>query len=129
MRRILAASILLSPLFVSAAAIASQPVIAEPAATTTRPLSTGVTPAHVIYSPDLNLSPAAAETLPFGAEVVVKLNVDEKGLPTDIEIVKSPTHYLDAPVVAAVRQYRFRPASLDNQPVATPMTLTILVQR
>jgi TonB family protein len=129
MRRILVASILMSPLFLSAAALASQPVTDQPAATTTLPLSTGVTPAHVLSTINVDLSPAAAETLPYGAEVVVKLNIDEKGTAHDVEVVKSPNRYLDAPVVAAVRQYRFRPATLDNQPVAVPMVLTVVVQR
>jgi TonB family protein len=128
MRRILAASILLSPLFISAAALASQPVTDDTASTPTRPLSTGIKPAHVISTTDVNLTPAALETLPYGAEVVLKLNVDEKGQPQDIQVVKSPSHYLDGPVADAVREYRFRPATLDNQPVKTPMTLTVEVQ-
>lgn len=129
MRRILVASLFLSPLFISAAAIASQPVTDEPATATTRALSTGVKPAHVLSTTDVDLSPAAAETLPYAAEVVVQLNVDEKGQAQDVQVVKSPSHYLDGPVAAAVRQYRFRPATLDHQPVATPMTLTVIVQR
>jgi TonB family protein len=128
MRRILAASVLLVPVFVSAAALASQPVFDEAASTTSRPISTGVNPAHVIYSPNIDLSPAAVGTLPVDATVVLTLNVDAKGLPTDVEVIKSPTHYLDGPVAAAVRQYRFRPATLDNQPVSAPMTLTVVVQ-
>jgi TonB family protein len=128
MRRILAASILLSPLFISAAALASQPVTDDTASTPTRPLSTGVKPAHVISTANVDLTPAAIETLPYGAEVVLKLNVDEKGQPQDIQVVKSPSHYLDGPVADAVKQYRFSPASLDNQPVVTPMTLTVVVQ-
>lgn len=128
MRRILAASILMSPLFISAAALASQPVTDDSASTPTRPLSTGVKPAHVISTANVDLTPAALETLPYGAEVVLKLNVDEKGQPQDIQVVKSPSHYLDGPVADAVKQYRFSPASLDNQPVVTPMTLTVVVQ-
>ena len=30
--------------------------------------------------------------------------------------------------ISAVRQSRFRPATLDNQPVASPMNLTVVVQ-
>jgi hypothetical protein len=36
---------------------------------------------------------------------------------------------LDASVAAAVRQFRFRPATLDNQPVTADMTLDVFVQR
>ncbi len=128
MRRILAASILVSPLFLTAAAHASQPVTDAPASTAARPISTGVVPAHVLYSPNIELTPAAAQTLQPDAEVVLTLNVNEKGQAEDVEVVKSPSHYLDGPVAAAVRQYRFRPATLDNQPVTTPMTLTVVVE-
>jgi TonB family protein len=127
MRRILAASILLSPLFLSAAAYATQPV--TDASATTRPLSTGVKPAHVLSSPNIDLSATAVDTLPLNSEVVLKLNVDPNGQAQDVQVVKSPSHLLDEPVAAAIRQTRFRPATLDNQPVATDLTLTVVVQR
>jgi TonB family protein len=127
MRRILAATVLISPLFLSAAALASQS--ASDAVASTRPLSTGVTPAHLLYTPRIDLSPAAAETTPPNAEVILKLNVDENGQPQDVQVVKSPNHYLDEPVSAAIRQARFRPAKLDNQPVATDLTLTVVVEQ
>jgi|SRR5580658_41840 TonB family protein len=125
MRRILAATLLISPLFLSAAAFASQTDAAAP----TRPLSTGVTPVQILYTPRIDLSPAAAGTIPANAEVVLKLNVDENGQPQGVEVVKSPNHYLDEPVSAAIRQARFRPAKLDNQPVATDVTLTVVVEQ
>jgi TonB family protein len=128
MRRILAASILVSPLFLTAAAYATQPVTDAPASTPTHAISTGVVPAHVVYSPDIDLSPSAAQSLPYDAEVVLTLNVNEKGKAEDIQVVKSPNHDLEAAVTAAVRQSRFRPATLDNQPVASPMNLTVVVQ-
>jgi TonB family protein len=129
MRRILAASALLSTLSFSAAALASQPVTDEPASTPARPISTGVVPAHVISTQDVDLTPAAQGILPYNAEVVLQLNVDEHGKAQDVQVIKSPSHYLDGPVAQAVRQYRFRPATLDNQPVATPVTLTVVIQR
>ena len=128
MRRILAATVLISPLFLSAAALASQP-LTDAAVASTRPLSTGVTPAHVLYTPKIDLSPAAAETMPVNAEVILTLNVDADGQPQDVQVVKSPNHYLDAPVSAAVRQTRFRPATLDHKSVATDLTLTVVVQQ
>ena len=127
MRRIIAATILMSPLFISAAALASQPLTDAPAST--RPLSTGVVAAQVISTPKIELSPAAAEIMPADAEVVLKLNVDEKGLATNVQVLKSPTKYLDGPVADAVRQIRFRPATLDNQAVASDMTLTVVVKQ
>jgi protein TonB len=127
MRRILAASVLLTPLFISAAALASQPVTDASASTTTRPLSTGVTPARVVYSTNVDLTPAAKQSLPYNAEVVVKMNVDENGKAQSVQVIKSPSPSLDIPVVAAVRQFKFQPAMLDYQPVATNLTLTLVL--
>jgi TonB family protein len=63
------------------------------------------------------------------AEVVLSLKVDETGKPTNVQITKSPTVDLDQPVLAAVRKFRFEPATLDNKPVTVPMTLTLEVTR
>lgn len=130
MRHIIATSLLIVPMLLPAAAVASQPATDDSASTSLRPVSTGVIPAHVIYSPNVELpSTAAAETIPNEAEVVVQLNVDKRGATHDVEVVKSINPELDAPVVAAVNKFRFRPATLDNQPVEVPMTLTVVVQR
>jgi TonB family protein len=128
MRRILAATVLASPFFLSAAAIAA-PATDATASTPTRALSTGVKPAHVLSSRDVDLPPTAFQALPVGAEVVLSLNVDEKGRAQSIQVVNSSNHQLDGPVAESVSHYRFRPAMLDNQPILTPMTLTVLVQR
>jgi TonB family protein len=127
MRRILAASILLSPLFFTALAVASTPANDASASTPARPVSTGVIPAHVLYSTGIELPSTA--TVPNDAEVVLELNVGEDGKARDIQVVKSVNPQLDAPVVAAVRKFRFSPAMLDNQAISVPLSLTVTVQR
>ena len=87
MRRILAASILLSPLFFTALAVASTPANDASASTPARPVSTGVIPAHVLYSTGIELPSTA--TVPNDAEVVLELNVGEDGKARDIP--SSPT--------------------------------------
>ncbi|MGA2558687.1 MAG: TonB family protein [Terracidiphilus sp.] len=126
MRRIFIASALVSPLLLSAAAFAVPPVTDDVTNATSRALSTGVKPAHVIYSTNINF-PADA-VIPTDAEFVLHMNVDPAGSPQDVEVVKSPNSGLDAPVAAAVRKFRFSPATLDKQPVAAEMTLTVFVQ-
>ncbi len=127
MRRILIASVLLSPLFFTAAAVASQPVADDAAST---PVSTGVKPAHVLSSAPVELTDVTPDIVAFHqAEVVLNLKVDATGKPTDVQITKSPMVDLDAPVLAAVRKFRFEPATLDNKPVAVPMTLKLEVTR
>jgi TonB family protein len=127
MRRILAASILLSPLFFTASAVASTPANDASASTPARPVSTGVIPAHVLYSAGIEL--LSTTSVPSGAEVVLELNVGEDGKARDIQVVKSVNPQLDAPVVAAVRKFRFSPAKLDHQSISVPLSLTVTVQR
>jgi TonB family protein len=127
MRRILIASVLLSPLFFTAAAVASQPVADDAASTT---VSTGVKPAQIVSSAPVELPTLTPYIAAFHtAEVVLNLKVDESGKPVNVQITKSPNANLDAPVLAAVSKFRFEPATLDNKPVAVPMTLTLEVTR
>jgi TonB family protein len=63
------------------------------------------------------------------SKVVLQLNLDEQGKPADIQIINSVNPTLDADVVDAVRQFRWRPAKLDNQPISTALTLNVLVRR
>jgi TonB family protein len=127
MRRILVASVLLSPLFFTAAAVASQPVADDAAST---PVSTGVKPAEILSSAPVELPTLTPDIAAFHqAEVVLSLKVDESGKPTNVQITKSPSVDLDGAVLAAVRKFRFEPATLDDKPVAVPMTLTLEVTR
>jgi TonB family protein len=127
MRRILVASVLLSPLFFTAAAVASQPVADDAASTQ---VSTGVKPAQILSSSPVELPTLTPDIVAFHqAEVVLSLKVDEAGKPTNVKITKSPNADLDGAVLAAVRKFRFEPATLDNKPVAIPMTLTLEVTR
>ena len=127
MRHTIIASALFSPLFLSAAAMAASPATDASVSNSARPLSTGVKSAHVIYSPAISI-PSDSQ-LPSNSEFVLHLSVDETGKASDVQIVKSARTELDASVAKAVREFRFSPATLDKQPVATDMTLTVLVQR
>jgi len=127
MRRIIAAGILLSPLFLTATAIASTPASEADALTPARAVSTGVIPAHVLYAAAVEIPNSA--TIPNEAEVVLQLNVSQDGEARDIQVVKSDSVKLNPAVVDAVRKFRFRPATLDNQAIDIPMELTVVVQR
>ena len=79
MRRILVASVLLSPLFFTAAAVASKPVADDAAST---PVSTGVKPAQILSSSPVELPTLTPDIVAFHqAEVVLSLKVDETGKP------------------------------------------------
>jgi TonB family protein len=126
MRSILAASVLLSPLFLTAAAVASTPANDASASTPVQSVSTGVIPAQILQSSNIEVPSFAS--LPADTAFVVQLNVDADGDARDIQVVKSFNPELDAPVVAAVRKFRFRPATLDNQVIPITMDLTVQVQ-
>jgi TonB family protein len=126
MRRIIAAGILFSPLFLTATAIASTPASDADASTPARPVSTGVIPAQVVYAAGVEFP--FTSSIPNDAQVVLQLNVGEDGQARDIQVVKSDSTKLNAPVVDAVRKFRFRPATLDNQAIEVPMNLTVVVQ-
>lgn len=61
--------------------------------------------------------------------VVLALKVNEKGFAEDVRIVRSVNPKVDLQVLEAVRDFRFRPATLDQQPVPVDLELTVVVQR
>jgi TonB family protein len=58
----------------------------------------------------------------------VSLTVDATGKPTNVKIIKSAGVDLDRSVVESVGQYRFKPATVDNQaePMGVDLTLNIV---
>jgi TonB family protein len=127
MRRILVAS-LLSSIALTAAAASPKP--ANDASTPATPVvTTGVTSAQLRYAAKIDLpATAALSSLPNPAKMVLKLNLDQTGSPTHVEVVQSLTPELDARVVKAVRQFRWSPAVLDNQTIPIDVNLIVEVQ-
>jgi TonB family protein len=97
--------------------------------TAARRVSTGVTPPKLIETVEI-ISDNAWPWVIAGRDrkVVVTMLVDESGKPSDLKIVQSAGPDMDKNVLAAVSQYRFRPATLDNAPVAMPLNLDILMR-
>jgi len=130
MRRIVAASILLSPLLFTAFAVASQPAADDIASNPGVRLSSGVTPAKIVSFPAHISFPtdAFSSTIPQEAEVGVQFLVDASGKARDIQVTDSISPELDEQVINAVRKTRFIPAKLDNLPVPVMMNLNVKVQ-
>jgi TonB family protein len=129
MRNTIIASLLLSPMLFSAAANASSPKDDATASTPIHRVSTGVTPPHIIHSAAIQLSSTSMELIPNDAEVQLNLKVDENGKAQDIQVVKSVNPMFDARVVEAVRQFRWSPATLDQQAIPLDLNLIVTVQR
>jgi periplasmic protein TonB len=128
MRRILAIS-LLSSFALTAAAAAPKPAN-DAAATTTRPVSTGVTNPKLIHSNMIEIpAQAISDAFPNPSRVILKVNLDETGTPQKVQVLQAITQEVDSRVVAAVKQFRWAPAVLDNQPIPVDLKLVVEVTR
>ena len=99
-------------------------------ATTGEPMiriSTGVLAAKVIKSSQIVYSPDELKT--NHTSIVVRVTVNESGVPEKPEIVSSMNPVLNERVLEAVKQYRFKPAQLDDQNVPERVNLTFVFER
>jgi len=97
-------------------------------ATTTTPvrISTGVTAPKLIHTVYVeSTTDLAAQSIARDKTVVVAMTVDPTGKPSDLKIVQSVSPAMDKNVLAAVRQYRFKPGTLDGAPAAIPLNLEV----
>ncbi len=66
---------------------------------------------------------------PSTTNVIVKAIVDENGIPRNVAVKQSAGSLIDAKAIAAVSQYRFKPATIDNQPTWAAVEVTIKIQK
>ncbi len=59
----------------------------------------------------------------FAGHVVVSLIVDAQGIPEDVHVIRSAGMGLDEEAVKVVKQYKFKPAMRQGQPVAVALTI------
>ena len=133
MRPILAASLLLSPMLLTASAVASQPKVdntaTSPSSAVSPAISTGVTAPEILDTQTLRIQPNAYDkTAAPEEQVVLQLKVDDKGRAQNIQVVKSTNPHFDARVIEAVQRSHFRPAKLDNQAVPMELSLVVVIQ-
>ncbi len=62
---------------------------------------------------------------PKEGTVLVNLVVDEAGVPTHLKIVRSLDKKFDKSALTAVSQYRFKPATKNDKPVAVQLNVDI----
>jgi|HubBroStandDraft_5_1064220.scaffolds.fasta_scaffold380932_1 hypothetical protein len=132
MRSIIASGIVLSSLFLPAAAIASTPVDDASATAQAPRVSTGVTAPTLLESMLAISIPGdlPQEAIPAsGAQIGLTFVVDQKGKPQDIHVVKGINAFWDARVVEAVSKFHYRPGTVDAQPVPVDMNLTVNIAR
>jgi len=78
---------------------------------------------------EIYLSPDQLAAEPKIASVEVHATVDQYGIPRNLVVSQSAGSLLDAKALAAVSQYRFKPATVDNLPVAADVTVAIKIQK
>jgi protein TonB len=93
----------------------------------TNPLHAGTGGIHdpvLIHSVEAEFSELARQHK-FSGNVQVYLWVDEQGNPSHIRVVRGVGMGLDENAVAAVRQYKFKPAMKDGKPVKVDMYIDV----
>jgi TonB family protein len=78
---------------------------------------------------EVQLSQQELADQPSVSTVVVHAIVDEQGVPRNVAVTKSAGKVVDQKAVAAVSQYRFKPATVDNQPTWTSVSIAIKLQK
>ena len=87
-------------------------------------MGSGVTAPVVVYAGKLEYSEEARRAK-VGGNVLVHLEVDENGSPEHVRVVRGVGYGLDEKSVAAVEQYKFRPAMKDGKAVIFPLNIEV----
>ena len=104
----------------SKASAAAQPVVGQ-----IYKIGGDVSAPKLIYSVDASFPSAKEQPSHFQGIVVLKMVVDRKGLPNNVEVVQGLAPKFDKSAVAAVKQYRFRPAMHDGLPVDVSVNVEV----
>jgi TonB family protein len=81
----------------------------------------------VIYMPMAQFS-EQARAAHFSGQVLIYLLVDKNGKPQHIRVVKGVGMGLDQNAVEAVRKYKFKPATLNGEPVTVDLYVNVNFQ-
>ena len=84
----------------------------------------GVSAPQVIHSVEPQFTPEARRANYQGV-VAVQLIVDSQGFPQNVRVVRHLGMGLDEEAIAAVKQYRFRPAIYQSRPVSVQMVVDV----
>jgi len=130
MRPILASTLMLSSIFLTAAAHASTTADDAAAPTPEVRVSTGVTApkldeAITIAMPD-GLSKAF---IPADSKLELSFTVDSKGRAENVKVTKSISPYWDARVLEAIQKSHFKPGKLDDQAISIDMNMIVSLMR
>ena len=86
-----------------------------------------VRPPSIIHSVDPKYTEEARQAKISG-NVQVYLWVDKNGNPSHVKVVRGIGHGLDEKAVESVRQYKFKPATKDGEPVTVDLYIDVNFQ-
>ncbi|GGA60605.1 hypothetical protein GCM10011507_10170 [Edaphobacter acidisoli] len=92
-----------------------------------RHIGGGVSAPVLIYSVEPEFSEEARKAKVAG-NVLVSLWVDQNGLPSHVRVIRGVGMGLDENAVAAVKQYRFKPAMENGKPVTVELNVEVNFQ-
>jgi TonB family protein len=84
---------------------------------------------QVTQAVELDLSAQELAEQPAVSSVVLRAIVDENGVPRNVQVSHSAGSVVDRKAIAAVSQYRFKPATLDNKPTWASVSITIKIEK
>jgi TonB family protein len=84
---------------------------------------------QVTRAVEVDLTPDELAEAPAVTKVVVRAIVDQYGFPRNVMIAQSAGPEVDRKAIAAVSQYRFKPATVDNQPTWASVSIAIKIQK
>ncbi len=126
MRPILASTLMLSSMFLTAAAHASTTADDATAPTPEVRVSTGVTAPKLALPITIEMPDGLSRAfIPADSKLELSFTVDSKGQAENVKVTKSISPYWDARVVEAVQKSHFKPAKLDDQAVSMDMNLVV----
>ena len=100
-----------------------------PAHVATLRISTGVIAPKLISTVQIESDyDATPRGFNIDRKTVLEMTVDATGKPSDLKIIRSLGPVMDKNVLAAVKQYRFAPGTLDGAPAAVPVNLEVVLR-
>jgi len=109
------------------AAAVLQPGTLEYAIRGTVPTQSSAPTVNRAVSVDLSEQELAEQ--PAVSRVVLSAIVDENGVPRNVTVTQSGGSVVDRKAIAAVSQYRFKPAMMDNKPTWATVSIAIKIQK
>lgn len=98
------------------------------AAPTAVRVSSGVTAPVLVHTVDVDREHILNNVAPEDRVVKIGMTVDASGTPTDVKVLQASDRFTDEAIVSAVKQYRYKPATLNGSAVPMGVTLNVKFQ-